>query len=83
MIEGSGSVPLTNDPDPGGPKKYGSGSATLAFSFRLSIFFCCSLGSGADAESITAALRLVHSAVLLAVCPGPAELFCLERGLIA
>ncbi len=31
MIEGSGSVPLTNNPDldPGGPKTYGSGSATL------------------------------------------------------
>jgi hypothetical protein len=32
MIEGSGSVPQTNmdpDPDPEGPKKYASGSATL------------------------------------------------------
>jgi hypothetical protein len=38
MIEGSGvrsgSVPLTDsDPDPGGPKTYGSGSATLDFYF--------------------------------------------------
>ena len=33
MIEGSGSVPILMDPDPGGPKTYrydGSGSATLS-----------------------------------------------------
>jgi hypothetical protein len=39
MIEGSGagSAPLNNDlvPDPGGLKKYGSGSATLQVSFTL------------------------------------------------
>jgi hypothetical protein len=35
MIEGSGSVPL--DPDPGGTKTYGSGSATLLESTFLHI----------------------------------------------
>ncbi len=34
LIEGSGSVPLTNDPDPVGPKTYG-GSRTLVFSVKM------------------------------------------------
>ncbi len=35
MIEGSGSAPVLIDPDPGGPKTYGSGSATLERHFAL------------------------------------------------
>ncbi len=40
MIEGSGSVPLNSgrDPDPGGPKAYGPGFATLVkYSFYTGI----------------------------------------------
>ena len=36
VIEGSGSVPRTNGPDPGGPKTYRS--ATLIISFRSHLY---------------------------------------------
>jgi hypothetical protein len=41
MMEGSGAIQIIPDPDPGGPKTYGSGSTALLnrFDTELIVFF--------------------------------------------